>query len=181
MCAMLLFGVGAFVACDDDDSTKSVTKFERMEMNFKYEVSNDLLEIADISFSYTDPAGSTTADPAPITTNSWSKSFVGTSFPISFSVMVKATLKAGVTLSKDQYILDYAWTDEFKEYRSDGKVHWHHGPDTDRGAVTINRDPNNPDALQNEVQAALALINRTFTYVITPDADDNGYDVEDND
>lgn len=179
--ASLLLGVIAFVACDDDDSAKSKTTFKQMEMLFSYEVSADLLEVADITFSYTDPAGVITEEAAPITTASWSKSFVATTLPASFSVKVSAVLKEGVTLSKEQYQLNYAWTDEFKEFRSDDKVHWHDGPDTERGTALVKQDPNNPDALQAEIQAALALMNRSFTYVVKADADGSGYEVEDND
>lgn len=181
MSALVLLGVIGFAACDDDDSSKSKTTFKQMEMLFSYEVSADLLEIADITLSYTDPAGVTTTEPAPLTTAAWSKSFTSTTIPTSFTVTVSAVLKEGVTLSKDQYQLNYAWTDEFKEYRSDDKVHWHEGPDVERNTATINRDPNNPDALQTQLQAALTLISRSFAYVVRADNDGSGYEVEDND
>ena len=47
----------AFIACDDEDHTSAATTFEKMEMDFSYEVSPDLLEVADITFTYTNPAG----------------------------------------------------------------------------------------------------------------------------
>ena len=35
----------AFIACDDEDHTSAATTFEKMEMDFSYEVSPDLLEV----------------------------------------------------------------------------------------------------------------------------------------
>ncbi len=181
LCAALLAGVACFVACDDDDSTKSKTTFTKMEMDFTYAVSDDLLEVADLTISYTDPAGVTTTEQAPLTTSPWKKQFVATSLPASYTVTVAAVLKENLTLTKDRYVLDYSWTDEFKEYRSDGKVHWSKKPDTERDAVTIVRDANNPDALASQLQAAIALMNRSYSYLVTVDSDGSGYDVEDND
>lgn len=180
-CTALLVALATFIACDDDDHTKSKTTFEKMECAFSYAVSADLLEVADLTFAYTDPAGEKVTEEAPITASPWSKSFTATAIPASFTVTVTAALKEGVELTKDRYVLDYAWTDEFKEYRSDGKVHWHQKADTERDAVTVVRDAANPDALASQLEAAIALMNRSFSYLITADSDGSGYEVEDND
>lgn len=180
-CTALLLALAFVVGCDDNDHTKRNTTFEKMEFSFNYAVSADLLEVADLTFSYTDADGVTTTEEAPITASPWSKTLTATKIPAAFTVTVKAALKEGVELTKDRYVLDYAWTDEFKELRSDGKVHWHQKADTERDAVTVVRDAANPDALAAQLTAAIALMNRSFSYLVTADSDGSGYEVEDND
>ena len=171
----------AFIACDDEDHTSAATTFEKMEMDFSYEVSPDLLEVADITFTYTNPAGETTSVEEPLAVTTWSQRFTTTTFPASFSVTVNVAMKSGLMLDKEQYVLTRTWSDEFKEYRSDGKVHWYDGPDSDSETLIVTRNPSDPEALAAEIQTALNLMNRTFRYAVTPDPDGSGYEVTDND
>ncbi len=180
LAAVLLAGA-AFVACDDEDHTSSTTTFERMEMEFSYEVSADLLAVADITFTYTNPAGEITTVSEPLTTTKWSQSFTTTTFPAGFSVTVGVAMKEGITLDKDSYVLTRTWTDNFKEYRSDGKVHWYDGPDVDSESITLTRNPSDPEALVSQIETALNLMNRTFRYEVMVDPDGTGYEVVDND
>lgn len=172
----------AFMACDDEDHTStSGTTFTRMEMEFAYEVNDDLLAVADITFSYTDPEGVTTTVADPMTDKKWSKLFSTTSLPSGFTVEVKVAMKSGIKLDKDSYTLVYSWTDTFREYRSDDNVHWHDGPDKEDESVTITANPADPSALEAQVQSALNLMNRVYRYTVAPDPDGSGYEVTDND
>lgn len=179
-CALLLLGLAGFVACDESDSTSTAgTTFEKMEMSFTYEVSDDLLALADLSLVATAPDGADSTD--VLTQRAWSRQFVGSEIPTGFSVQVKAALKEGVELTKDRYVVAYTWIDEFKEYRSNGKVHWHQKPDKEHFSKSIERSNSTPEVFKAEIEAAIALLNRTFSYVVTAEEDGTGYDVEDND
>ena len=70
--------------------------------------------------------------------------------------------------------------EEFKEYRTDGKVHWIETPDAEQHSVTLPCDPANPAEFEAALKAELALWNRTFAYIVKADPE-GGYDVEDND
>lgn len=172
----------AFVACDEEAHTStSGTTFTKMEMEFAYEVSDDLLSVADITFVYTNPAGETTTVDTPLSEKQWSQKFTTDTLPSGFSVEVAVAMKPDLTLDKERYVLTYSWTDTFREYRSDEKVHWSDGPDTDSETVTLSANPSDPSALATQIQSALDLMNRTYRYEIFPDPDGSGYEVTDND
>lgn len=181
LAAAILVGA-AFVACDEEEHTStSGTTFEKMEMDFTYEVSDDLLAVADITFVYTNPAGETTEVDTPLASKRWTQTFMAESLPAGFVVEVKVAMKQGVTLDKAQYVLTYGWTDAFREYRSDAKVHWKDGPDTDSESVTLTPNPSDPQALVAQIQSALNLMNRVYRYEVAADPDGSGYEVTDND
>ena len=172
----------AFVACDEEAHTStSGTTFTKMEMEFAYEVSDDLLSVADITFVYTNPAGEITEVTTPLATKSWSQIFTTETLPAGFSVEVKVAMKPDLTLDKERYVLTYSWTDTFREYRSDEKVHWSDGPDTDSESVTLTPNPSDPQALAAQIQSALNLMNRVYRYEVAADPDGSGYEVTDND
>ncbi|MBR5850531.1 MAG: hypothetical protein IKZ12_05685 [Alistipes sp.] len=178
-CALLLLGVGAFVACNESESTSTAgTTFEKMVMDFDYEVSADLFEVADLQLITTDPEGISATD--TLTKVDWDKQFISTELPTGFSVQVVATLKESVELTKDRYQLACTAIDEFREYRSDGKVHWHQKADKEHLEVAVTRGDSTPEALRSEIVEALVLFNKNFTYIVTANETGGGYDVEKN-
>lgn len=181
-CVVMLVAALVVVACDSSDDSGKQYDFEKMEFTFSYEVSDDLLSVADVVFSYEEAAedGTVTPKEDSLTTKSWVKSFEADALPADFSISVAVTPKEGVTYDKTSYTLQVALTEEFKEYQSDGKVHWMENPDIERHSVTLPCDPSNPAAFEAALATELALWNRTFAYVVKVDPE-GGYDVEDND
>lgn len=182
VCGVMLVAALVAVACDSSDSAGKQYAFERMEFTFSYEVSDDLLAVADIAFSYesVDEAGEVVPVVEQLEQSPWVKNFEATTLPADFSVQVSVTPKADVVLDKTNYTLQYALMEEFKEYQTDGKVHWSETPDVENHTVTLSNDPADPTPTQAAIAAELALMNRTFSYVVTVDPE-GGYDVADND
>lgn len=182
VCGVMLVAALVAVACDSSDSDGKQYAFERMEFTFTYEVSADLLAVADITFSYeaVDEAGEFVPVVETMEQSPWVKNFEATTLPADFAVQVSATLKEGVVLDKTNYTLQYALTEEFKEYQTDGKVHWTETPDVENHTVTLSNDPADSAPILAAIVAELALMNRTFAYVVTVDPE-GGYDVADND
>ena len=176
-----LGAVAAFVACDDEDHTSKSTEFQRMEMSFNYAVSEDLLAVADILITYTDPAGVITTPTAPLDVLSWSKNFSSESLPAGFEVTVEVEMKEGITLDKSSYTLTQRWSEEFLEYRSDGKVHWRDKDADEVFTQTFTSNPDDPDALLQQITTAVGLMSRTYRYMVALDPDGTGYEVTDND
>ncbi len=182
LCALVVATGVAFVACDDSDSTSNnATTFDRLEMIFSYDVSEDLLTVADVLISYTAPNGQTTTASAPLTTTEWIEIFSVKEFPATAVIEIDVAMKEGITLDKDSYTLINRWSDEFKEFRSDGKVHWYEAPDQDEQTQTFTRNPSDPDALLQQITSAVNLMSRTYRYTVTVDPDGSGYEVIDND
>ena len=181
LCSLVVAAGVAFVACDDKNQTSNfATSFERMEMIFSYAVSDDLLAVADVLISYTDPAGESTTPEAPLSVTEWSKIFMANELPATAVVEVQVLLKDGLTLDRDSYTLTQRWSSEFKEIRSDGKVHWHEAPDVEEQTETFTLNPSDPDALLAQITEAVNLMNRTFRYTVAADSDGTGYEVTDN-
>ena len=145
-------------------------------------MSADLLAVADITFSYeaADEAGEFVPVIETMEQSPWVKNFEATTLPADFSVQVSVTPKEGVVLDKTNYTLQYALMEEFKEYQTDGKVHWTETPDVENHTVTLSNDPADSAPTLAAIVAELALMNRTFAYVVTVDPE-GGYDVADND
>ena len=181
-CGVFVVTALVAVACDSTDSDGAQYDFSKMEFTFSYEVSEDLLALADITFSYetADEAGVMAPVVETLTATSWEKSFEATTLPADFSVEVRAVPKEGVVLDKTSYQLQYSLKEEFKEYRTNGKVYWTETPDVEQHAVTLSNDPANTAPTVAALAAELSLMNRTFAYVVKVDPE-GGYDVEDND
>ncbi|MBR3773318.1 MAG: hypothetical protein IKK86_02685 [Alistipes sp.] len=181
-CLVVLAAAVVVVACDSSDDSGKKYDFEKMEFTFTYEVSDDVLALADVTFSYEEAAADGTMTPKEdtLTTKRWQKVFEVDALPADFQIGVAVTPKEGVTYDKTSYTLQMALTEEFKEYRTDGKVHWMESPDIERHSVTLPCDPANPAAFEAALKAELALWTRNFAYVVKVDPE-GGYDVEDND
>ncbi len=171
--ACALLAGTALVSCDSSDSAGMETFFERMEVNFVYALSQDLHELTDVKLTYTDPAGDGTPQTETLTESVWSKKFQVKKFPATFTVTVAATLKENADLSKASYTLTREITTEFLEYRNDGKIYWFQGPDVDRTASIVEIDENNPNAVKEGIDTAVASLNQTYTYTVTKKSDGN--------
>ena len=88
-------------------------------------------------------------------------------------------MKEGVALDKSNYALSYEVTTLFEEYRSNGKVKWKEGPDSERQAVVLQPDAANPDQLKTKIEEFITNMNLLLVYTIRQEAD-GGFDVEDN-
>lgn len=163
-CALLAV---AAVSCDSSDDAGKETFFERMEINYVYAVSQDLLSVADIQITYTDPEQNGQEKTETMTESTWSKKFQTKTFPTSLAVKVTAALKEGINLDKTSYTLTNEVTTEFLEYRNDGKIYWFQGPDVDRTASIVEVEEGNPDAIPNGVAAAIAQMNKSYSYTVT--------------
>lgn len=173
VCLLVAGAAFAVSACDSsDDSGRKVT-FKKMELEFGYAVSDDLLKVADIKLTYVDPAGTGEEVVEELKATSWSKKFEATTLPASFSIAVTASLKSDFTFDKTSYALSCEATEIFREYGSDNKVHWSEGPDVDREEQVATTEA--------ELTSFLTLLNRTYAYVVAVDEEDGGYDVTDND
>ena len=80
MAACALLAVAA-VSCDSSDDAGKETFFERMEINYVYAVSEDLLSVADIKITYTDPEQGGQVKTEDMKEGSWSKKFQVKNFP----------------------------------------------------------------------------------------------------
>ena len=164
-CVVMLVAAVVVVACDSSDDAGKQYDFEKMELTFTYEVIDDVLKVADVSFSYEEANAEGVVAPVTetLTTTKWVKQMSATTLPADFSIQVRVTRM-----------------EEFKEYQSDGKVHWMETPDVERHSVTLPYDSSSPETFEAALKAELALWNRTFAYVVKRDPN-GGYDVEDND
>ncbi|MBQ8581875.1 MAG: hypothetical protein IJ478_07310 [Alistipes sp.] len=181
-CVVMLVAAVVVVACDSSDDAGKQYDFEKMELTFTYEVSDDVLKVADVSFSYEEANAEGVVAPVTetLTTTKWVKQMSATTLPADFSIQVSVTPKADVNYDKASYTLQVTRMEEFKEYQSDGKVHWMETPDVERHSVTLPYDSSSPETFEAALKAELALWNRTFAYVVKRDPN-GGYDVEDND
>lgn len=166
MAACALLAVAA-VSCDSSDDAGKETFFERMEINYVYAVSEDLLSVADIKITYTDPEQGGQVKTEDMKEGSWSKKFQVKNFPVSLNVTVAAALKKDVVLDKAKYSLTNEVTTDFREFRNDGKVYWFQGPDTERTTSVVEVEEGNPDAVPQGVAAAIAQMNKTYSYTVT--------------
>lgn len=173
VCLLIAGAAFAVSACDSSDDSGRKVSFKKMELEFGYAVSEDLLKVADIKLSYADPTGASDEVVEELTATSWSKKFDSATLPATFQVVVTATAKEGLTLDKDAYGLGYEVSETFREYGTDNKVHWTEGPDVELEEKRITTEA--------ELTAFLALMNRTYGYVVSVDEEDGGYDVTDND
>ena len=67
------------------------------------------------------------------------------------------------------------------EYRSDGKVHWRDKDADEVLTQTFTSNPDDPDALLQQITTAVGLMSRTYRYMVALDPDGTGYEVTDND
>lgn len=92
--AMIVAGL-AFTSCgDDDDDSHKITS---QTISFKCEANDILLEIANLTVTYTDANGKTQSEPL---TGSFSKTITVKKFPAQGEFKVKATQKDDFDLKK---------------------------------------------------------------------------------
>ncbi len=181
-CMVMMVAAVVAVACDSSDDSGKQYDFEKMEFTFTYEVSDDVLKVADVTFSYDEANVEGVVAPVTetLTSNKWVKQMSSTTLPADFSIRVSVTPKTGVSYDQTSYTLQLTRIEEFKEFQSDGKVHWSESPDVERHTVTLPCDPSNPASFEAALATELSLWNRTFAYIVKRDPN-GGYDVEDND
>lgn len=181
-CAVMMLAALVAVACDSSDDSGKKYDFDKIELTFTYEVNEETLALADVIFAYNEVDANGTAVPAidTLKTTSWVKKLDASAVPADFSIQVQVKPKAGVAYDKTSYTLQMRSIEEFKEYRTDGKVHWIETPDAEQHSVTLPCDPANPAEFEAALKAELALWTRNFAYVVKADPE-GGYDVEDND
>lgn len=171
--------LGLCVACDSSDNDGETTTFDYLQSDFTLQLSDDLFALVNLTITYDDPAVEGDGETDTLTAVKWNKSFKTTSFPASYSFKIEAALKEGVTLDKSNYALSYEVTTLFEEYRSNGKVKWKEGPDSERQAVVLQPDAANPDQLKTKIEEFITNMNLLLVYTIRQEAD-GGFDVEDN-
>lgn len=169
--ACALLAAAAITACDSSDSDGMELQFEEMYVEFTYNVSDDLLKVADITLNYTDPADGGSQQSLTITADNKSLIFYVKRFPVTYTVSAAATLKSGIVLDQAPYDLTREITTQFRAYYNDGKVHWSQGPDTDRYAVSVDVEEGNPDAVTEGINTYLGDMAQTYTYTITQQND----------
>ena len=167
-CALL--AAAATTACDSSDNDGMTLAFDYMQIDFTYDVSDDLLDVADITLTYTDPADGS-QQTVTLTDDDLDLTFRVKTFPATFTISAAVVLKAGITLDSAPYDLSRAVTTQFRAYYNDGDVHWSQGPNTDRDAVTVNLQQGNPDAVSDGVNAFIQALAQTYTYTIIQQSD----------
>jgi hypothetical protein len=97
-----------FGSCSDDKSSSN-PKAQMAAFIFHFDVSSDLLEVADITITYKNADGKVTT--TALTTDTWEKSTTLSSFPATAGYKVTVTRKSN-ELSKSTYTIGYNYTNE---------------------------------------------------------------------
>lgn len=102
LAAVLLLAMSAtvLVACGDDDDPVEQRVPTYANAMFTYEVSQDLLNLVDVTLKYTDGNEVKTEK---MTTTTWIQSTKQAKIPATVGLKVTMKLKDGITLDKDEY------------------------------------------------------------------------------
>ncbi|MGM9733189.1 MAG: hypothetical protein ACI3YT_03585 [Prevotella sp.] len=97
---MMTIAALAFVACGDDDEpdTPEVSKAVKLVYNASLELSQDLVDVADIRVYYIDASGKVASD--AVTSTKWTKS-VEQPLPCKYGIALSCTQKSGVQVDSE--------------------------------------------------------------------------------
>lgn len=93
----------ALGSCDDDNDNPNYTS-PTVISEFDVDFDRELLELVDVSVTYTDFTGTTYTE--KVTTDDWKKELRSSEFPVTTSYKLNVTRKANVALTRDYYDLD---------------------------------------------------------------------------
>lgn len=94
--------VVTFTACSSDDDGEEDVK-KTSTITYSYEVSENLLSVADVTISYADANGQTVEE--VLTSTTWKKSVTMT-YPCTFSGYTVTMSMKDVTLSEETYTIE---------------------------------------------------------------------------
>lgn len=109
--ALIAMSCILFTACSDDDDNSTVTPekgtFKNATLTLSYEVTQDLLDIANIEITYMDETGKIATE--PMSSTKWSKAITSTILPFSAGYKVNIT-RNSAELSKETYTIGFGNT-----------------------------------------------------------------------
>ncbi|MGN1262957.1 MAG: hypothetical protein ACI4TW_02880 [Prevotella sp.] len=120
LAAVLMISLTAttFIACGDDDDEEEVSVKTYASMDYKFEVGDTLLHIADITVEYY-RGGELVKE--KITENKWSASSGLTKIPTKLGYKVTMTLKENMEFNDPTYLITYHYWNNFVFYYDQNK------------------------------------------------------------
>jgi len=158
--SVLVLSAITLSSCGDDDEKAPAATVSYVEIEYDFDdISQDLLDIADITVSYTGSTGNVTET---ITSRDWEKKVKITTFPSVITYIVQITQKSGYT-KKDNYNIQYAWSIDGDYYKSDGS-----DKDLFNGENTIWEKNANQKFVDNLFNENI-VVNKSYTLTLNGD------------
>ncbi len=149
---MSLIGILSLTSCTKDDDQFD---FDYMDMGFKYEVSQDIFDIADIQITYTDFEGKEITE--PLKSLKWETNFQAKSIPATCFFKAKVTLKHDVKLTKSQYTIKRVLDYKLEEYYKGGLTGWSRSGQKKRSIPSS----------QEDLERLIPLLSQNVKFTIT--------------
>ena len=154
--ALSLIGILSLTSCTKEDDQFD---FDYMDMEFEYEVSQDIFDVADIQITYIDFEGKEITE--PLKSLKWETRFQTKEIPATCVFRTSATLKDGITLKKSEYTIQRELDYELEEYYKGGLPGW------SKSGVKKRNIPCSKEDLEYQI----SLLNQNIKFTVTQGTD----------